>query len=70
MSSVEELNMRARDRKDEIVAVPSQLREDMFPGPWGKRLWINLNKCVGEYYAEYDMDVPMTSYSYKVHNCF
>jgi len=67
LSSVEDQNMRARDRKDEIVAVPSQLREDMFPRPWCKRLWINLNKCVGEYYTEYDIDTPVTSYSYKVH---
>ena len=66
-SAWEESNVRGRDRKDESVVVPKLIPQDMFPGPWSKRLWINLNKCAGEYYEEFDIDVPMTSYSYKVH---
>jgi hypothetical protein len=67
LSCSEQGIMRRRDRKDESISIPQQIPENMFPGEWNGELWGNLNKCVGKYYTEYDIDTPVTSHYYKIH---
>jgi len=67
MSAFEDQNMRGSDRKDESISFPSYMPEQMFPGQDSIELWNYLSQCVAEYYSEYDINAPMTSYAYKVH---
>ena len=68
MSTMKENSeMKANQRKDEVVFIPTGLPVNCFPPTICTPFWQSISECFRIYYDEYDINRPLSSFSFKIH---